>query len=196
MCVNYLSKGLDKGGFYHENFLRGKRFLTRRIVRIDKKGKKGKKTKSSRIPAFYTLPFLSESEPKNHRQATVQSAGWVQPRDESTAWNALLACRIRSNHSSRCLHLPRNMLCGSFETQERRPIQTAAHAKLWDGVFRTRQLEPPMNRFAASTQPSNILKIPRPVTLEDRRRESSAVNRTRMSPLEVFTLQQQLSTPK
>jgi hypothetical protein len=54
--------GLDKGGYCHELFLRGKRFLSQRVSPIQ-----GKKPSSSNkiLPNFYMMQFLPESEPKN-----------------------------------------------------------------------------------------------------------------------------------
>jgi hypothetical protein len=59
-----ISLGLDKGGYCNELFLRGKRFLSRRVNRIQ-----GKNPSSSRKirPDFYTMHFLPVSEPKNLR---------------------------------------------------------------------------------------------------------------------------------
>ena len=59
-CVFVLFSGPEKGGYYHEMFLRGKLFLTKEIQKI--KGKrsssKGKNNSSAsrKAPCFYSLP--------------------------------------------------------------------------------------------------------------------------------------------
>jgi hypothetical protein len=177
--VNHNSKGLDKGGYYHDLFLRGKQFLARRIIRIWKQGTGSrKKTDSSEIlPDFYVLPFLPECEPRMLPQATVQSTGRVPVK----------ACGDESTTDSQ-LFLQMNILSGSFETTQERPgtpfnvpVNTSTAASLWDSFIRTQQMGPPlMCRF--ELEPS-----------------STIMNRTRTStrsPLEVFVLLQQLFTPK
>jgi hypothetical protein len=51
--------GRDKGGYYHELFLRSKRFLSHRIQRIKIKGDGARKPSSPETePNFYIIPFL------------------------------------------------------------------------------------------------------------------------------------------
>jgi hypothetical protein len=51
--------GRDKGGYYHELFLRSKRFLSHRIQRIKIKGTGARKPGSPETePNFYNAPFL------------------------------------------------------------------------------------------------------------------------------------------
>jgi len=52
--------GLDKGGYCHELFLRGKQFLAAHIDRIQIKGKSSsrKSVPSEDLPDLYALPFL------------------------------------------------------------------------------------------------------------------------------------------
>jgi hypothetical protein len=71
------SSGSEKGGYYHELFLRGKGFLSRSIIRADKKetGSKGsRKATASENPAFYEFPFLPESNPKKLPPTTVHTS--------------------------------------------------------------------------------------------------------------------------
>jgi hypothetical protein len=57
-CVLNLA-GRDKGAYYHELFLRSKRFLSHRIQRIKIKGTGARKPSSPETePNFYNAPFL------------------------------------------------------------------------------------------------------------------------------------------
>jgi len=52
-----LTRGNDAGGYYHELFLRGKPFLTKRMIRTKVKGTKFKAASSpEQEPDFYTMP--------------------------------------------------------------------------------------------------------------------------------------------
>lgn len=52
-----LTRGNDAGGYYHELFLRGKPFLTKRMIRTKVKGTKFKAASSpDQEPDFYTMP--------------------------------------------------------------------------------------------------------------------------------------------
>jgi hypothetical protein len=64
--------GRDKGGYYHELFLRGKRFLSRRIQRIKIKGTGARKPGSPETePNFYIATFLpSTSIPIKNAQVS------------------------------------------------------------------------------------------------------------------------------
>lgn len=58
-----LTSGRDKGGYYHELFLRGKRFLCERMFRVKIKGTKVRKPPSTDDePDFYAMPSLSVSD--------------------------------------------------------------------------------------------------------------------------------------
>jgi hypothetical protein len=51
--------GRDKGAYYHELFLRSKRFLSHRIQRIKIKGKGARKPSSPETePSFFSAPYL------------------------------------------------------------------------------------------------------------------------------------------
>jgi hypothetical protein len=161
--VSTISAGLDKEGYYHELFLRGKQFLTRRI----QKGTNPSKRTSSKLPFFYALPFLPESKPKSVPQAVVQSTCRMQVRsfEEST---------------DRQLFLQRNTSHRYVETQEHPRISsnvpvitpTFAHSSLWDGSIRTHQPAPSMSRLASSTQYPPLLQL----RLEELGRVSSTMN--------------------
>jgi hypothetical protein len=74
--------GRDKGGYYHELFLRNKRFLSHRIQRIKIKGTGARKPSSPETePNFYNAPFLpSTSLPsKNARVSMMASAPNMYP---------------------------------------------------------------------------------------------------------------------
>jgi hypothetical protein len=58
-----LFTGPDKGSYYHENFLRGKRFLCFRIKRLKIKGTRSRKPSTpGNEPNFYLMPFLSPTK--------------------------------------------------------------------------------------------------------------------------------------
>jgi hypothetical protein len=67
--------GQDKGGYYHELFLRSKRFLSHRIQRIKIKGTGARKPGSPETePNFYIAPYLpSTSTPSKDAQASMVS---------------------------------------------------------------------------------------------------------------------------
>jgi hypothetical protein len=53
--------GIDKGGYYHELFLRGKQFLAQNIYRIKIKGMGPRRPNpTANLPNLYSLPFLPE----------------------------------------------------------------------------------------------------------------------------------------
>ena len=59
---NSFGPGLDKNGYYHERFLRGKRFLAKRIQRTKVKGTGARKPSSPLSePKFYQMPYLTGS---------------------------------------------------------------------------------------------------------------------------------------
>ncbi|CAJ1954840.1 unnamed protein product [Cylindrotheca closterium] len=62
-----LTKGQDKGGYYHELFLRGKIFLSQNIQRIKVKGTKIRaRSNPDQEPNFYSMPWVMDgSEDKN-----------------------------------------------------------------------------------------------------------------------------------
>jgi hypothetical protein len=65
--------GRDKGGYYHELFLRSKRFLSHRIQRTKIKGTGARKPGSPDTePSFYNVPFLpSTSVPSKNTQVAL-----------------------------------------------------------------------------------------------------------------------------
>jgi hypothetical protein len=59
------SPGRDKGGYYHELFLRSKSFLAYRIPRTKLKNEGARKSTSPETePNFYVLPYLPEEAPR------------------------------------------------------------------------------------------------------------------------------------
>jgi hypothetical protein len=71
--------GPDKGGYYHELFLRGKQFLSTYIYRIKIKGKGPRKASSAKdFPEFYAFPFLpSTTTTTNNNNLPLQRAAPV-----------------------------------------------------------------------------------------------------------------------
>jgi hypothetical protein len=69
--------GRDKGGYYHELFLRSKRFLSHRIQRIKIKGTGARKPSSPETePNFYNAPFLPcTSLPIKNAQLSMLASG-------------------------------------------------------------------------------------------------------------------------
>jgi hypothetical protein len=135
------SSGIDKGAYYHELFLRGKRFLTRRIPRIEKKGTGPRKPKTSRnIPDFYALPIVPELKPKPFPQARLPPISRVQVRASQDSTDSLP-------------FLLRNIVHGSSEMLgQRQDIQY--NASLLEGSlpYLNQQLQPPMNLLTAGSQ--------------------------------------------
>jgi hypothetical protein len=76
-----LTSGRDKGGYYHELFLKGKRFLCHRIVRLKIKGTGVRKASSPETePQFYNMPPLDVSDHINeasNEQRLVSSTLWL-----------------------------------------------------------------------------------------------------------------------
>jgi hypothetical protein len=67
--------GRDKGGYYHELFLRSKHFLSRRIQRMKIKGTGARKPGSPETePNFYIAPFLPSTSISN-KNAQVSMIG-------------------------------------------------------------------------------------------------------------------------
>jgi hypothetical protein len=63
--------GRDKGAYYHELFLRSKRFLSHRIQRIKIKGKGARKPSSPETePNFYSAPSLPPTKAHNRNPWT------------------------------------------------------------------------------------------------------------------------------
>jgi hypothetical protein len=72
-----ITKGQDKGGYYHELFLRGKLFLANRIARNKVKGTKIKAVTSPETePEFYSMPFIdvTSGSPKLVSSPKIESA--------------------------------------------------------------------------------------------------------------------------
>lgn len=60
-----LTKGKDRGGYYHELFLRGKVFLAQSIQRIKVKGTKIRaRSNPDQEPNFYAMPWVVENNKK------------------------------------------------------------------------------------------------------------------------------------
>ena len=65
-----ITTSLDRGGYYHEMFLRGKRFLTHRISRMRVKGTKVRMASApDHEPNFYAMIPLGPEEPMMQEQA-------------------------------------------------------------------------------------------------------------------------------
>jgi hypothetical protein len=61
--LSFCDSGRDKNGYYHELFLRGKRSIAEKILRIKIKGTGARKPSSPETePNFYFAPFLSAEE--------------------------------------------------------------------------------------------------------------------------------------
>jgi hypothetical protein len=82
-----LCTGPDKGSYYHENFLRGKRFLCFRIKRLKIKGTRSRKPSTpGNEPNFYLMPFLS---PTNAGGVSVAAAAAVAAADGANNSNTI-----------------------------------------------------------------------------------------------------------
>ncbi|GFH55364.1 hypothetical protein CTEN210_11840 [Chaetoceros tenuissimus] len=67
--VRLLSKGPDKGGYYHEKFLRSKSKLCKLIKRMPLKGSEHSlHVDSEQEPKFYSMPYLPKLSYKNSEQ--------------------------------------------------------------------------------------------------------------------------------
>jgi hypothetical protein len=70
-----LTKGQDKGGYYHELFLRGKVFLSQNIQRVKVKGTKIRaRSNPEQEPNFYALPWILAQSNQQPAQ-TIKSLG-------------------------------------------------------------------------------------------------------------------------
>jgi len=79
--------GPDKGGYYHELFLRGKHFLAEGIQRTKIKGMGPRKPAAGEIqPDFYALPPLEDSNINNNNNDTSS-----RPDEQSSAHPALIS---------------------------------------------------------------------------------------------------------
>lgn len=59
-----ITKGRDRGGYYHELFLRGKVFLVQNIHRVKVKGTKIRaRSNPEQEPNFYAMPFVGTTQP-------------------------------------------------------------------------------------------------------------------------------------
>ena len=74
-----ITKGCDKGGYYHELFLRGRTWLCNRMSRTRVKGT-GVRTASSpeTEPNFYAMPYVSEISTQRYVPDVVHSLTKVQ----------------------------------------------------------------------------------------------------------------------
>jgi hypothetical protein len=128
--LDSLSSGIDKGGYYHELFLRGKRFLTRRIPRIEKKGTGPKKVLRN-IPDFYALPIVPTLLP------------------------TMSLVQLRASHDSTesQLSMLRNLVNGSSEMLgQLQDIQCNASLLKGSLPYLKQQLQPPMSLLTASSR--------------------------------------------
>lgn len=58
-----LTTGRDRGGYYHESFLRGKRHLCQNMIRLKVKGTKVRRALEPALePQFYSMPFMPTKE--------------------------------------------------------------------------------------------------------------------------------------
>jgi hypothetical protein len=72
--------GRDKGGYYHELFLRSKLFLSRRIQRMKIKGTGARKPGSPETePNFYIAPFLPSTNIPNKNAQVSMIGGTMAP---------------------------------------------------------------------------------------------------------------------
>jgi hypothetical protein len=72
--------GRDKGGYYHELFLRSKRFLSYRIQRMKIKGTGARKPGSPETePNFYIAPFLPSTNIPNKNAQVSMIGGTMAP---------------------------------------------------------------------------------------------------------------------
>jgi hypothetical protein len=149
-----ISLGLDKGGHCHELFLRGKRFLSLPITRIQ-----GKKPSASRkiLPDFYRMRFLPESEPKNPRVATNLPQEATEPKHPQylpPMSRTHIPVREATTHLQ--LFSLGNILHGSsvMPAPYRQTILDRGPVDLFEGAMAMpeQSLEPPMSRFKGSTQ--------------------------------------------
>ena len=70
-----ITTGRDKKGYYHELFLRSRRFLSHRIPRIKLKGTGSRKpTSPDTEPNFYLLPYLPSEKKVTNKQEVVTVA--------------------------------------------------------------------------------------------------------------------------
>jgi hypothetical protein len=85
--------GRDKGGYYHELFLRSKRFLSYRIQRMKIKGTGARKPGSPETePNFYNAPFLPSTNIPN-KNAHVSMIGGTMAAPNKNAQVSMMASR-------------------------------------------------------------------------------------------------------
>ena len=66
--------GPDQGAYYHELFLRGKKYLAKGVIRTKVNGRRNIGTKDpNEEPNFYTMPFIADEEQSN-KDNTIFSA--------------------------------------------------------------------------------------------------------------------------
>lgn len=119
-----LTAGKDRGGYYHEMFLRGRPDLHRRLVRIRVKGTGFKSASSPGTePDFYSFPRCSEAGPcksqlksSDHEEeieneeylAVADTTMSATPSDGEPLWKPLCAapCMVPSSCSELSLEMP------------------------------------------------------------------------------------------
>jgi hypothetical protein len=173
-----ISLGIDTGGYCHELFLRGKRFLSQRVPPIQ-----GKKPSCSRmiLPDFYRLNFLPEYESKNLGVTTNMLPESTEPtRHQETylppmSQTHLPVCEAATNLQLFSLG---NLLSG-------RSSGILEHPQRIPGLFQSTMLTMPkqrpplpMSKINGSTQflPTHVTSTnSQMLSLGDRLRESRAM---------------------
>ena len=100
--------GRDKGGYYHELFLRSKAFLAYRIPRTKLKNEGARKSTSPETePNFYVLPFLPEEAPR-----TTNRLQGVFAASSSAATNVANESKTATSQGGMDAILPPSFLTG------------------------------------------------------------------------------------
>eukprot|EP00980_Cylindrotheca_fusiformis_P030935 scaffold25655_cov142-Cylindrotheca_fusiformis.AAC.1 len=79
-----ITKGQDKGGYYHELFLRGKVFLSHNIHRVKVKGTKIRaRSNPEQEPNFYQMPWLAPSNEQQENSPAAAVAAAAQEGEQN-----------------------------------------------------------------------------------------------------------------
>lgn len=109
MKLSYAFLGPDKTGYYHELFLRGKRFLATNIKRKTVKRKQSGKCKlTAKEPNFYLLPFLPLNDVQSGSIATI---------DNISQQLAVVESVPKSNESNKKRHIQHQRRNHSFPSR-------------------------------------------------------------------------------
>jgi len=121
-CVWYQSPGPDKGGYYHELFLRGKQFLAEGIQRTKIKGMGPRKPAAGEIqPDFYALPPIEGNNIDNNSIINDTSS---RPDEQSSAPPALVCASGLSGPASADLNVNlTSLLFSSLQVQQQQSQQ-------------------------------------------------------------------------